>query len=187
MGLNLVSPSKKIVPEQVQPSPQNQAFTGKGHYLPDFCPVFLAIAVDRAVLAGGFRLQRAFAQPLNGISHKPSTCVAELDIFPEQVADCGCKTDYTPRILFIMPVSAVNLDEFSQDLEVFSLSAGKLLHEDILAKKRWTLYDKSQKSCFAAGSAALPLCRRCDRVKNYATFKTCNYTASRTPHIAPLA
>jgi hypothetical protein len=123
------------VPEQIQPSTQNQAFAGKGHDLPDFRPVFLAVTVDMAVLAGGFRLQWAFAPPLNGISHKPGTFAAEFDIFPEQGADCGWKTDDSHPTLFAMPGSAVDLDEFCQDLEVLYLPAGKLFHGDILAKK----------------------------------------------------
>ena len=62
--------SKKIMPQVIQPAPQQHSFPGKGHDLPDLGAILLAVAMDLAILARRFRLERAFTTLVHSVGHE---------------------------------------------------------------------------------------------------------------------
>jgi hypothetical protein len=80
--------------------------------------------VDVAILAGGFRVERAFAAFLKGIGNQSGAIGAEED-FPAD--DLPGRDFYPVPVLMLCP--AEDPDKVEKDLQVLFLGVRRLFHE----------------------------------------------------------
>jgi hypothetical protein len=126
------------VPEIIQSTPQDHPPPGKCHYLPDFRPVILAVAMNMAVLAGRFRIERALAPFLQGIGYENRTVPTKMRFLTVYILNRNPD-------LIIMLRPAVHPDKLDHHLEVPLLFAGELFHEGIINEIAREVNDTGQK------------------------------------------
>src|SRR5664279_701598 len=116
---------EKVVPEIIEPAAQYHLPAGKGHDMLYFLPVLPAVAVDPAMLAGRFRIERTSAPLQQGILHECAAILTETYPFRE---DCRHSRRKNCPLLPPMPGSAVDADKLHEDLEIFHLTGVELFH-----------------------------------------------------------
>lgn len=116
------------MPDKIQAAPQHQAPPRVPHHLADQGAALLGVAVDRAVLAGRFRVERALAAFQFRVGEELGASRTELPLGGRVFA------------------TAVGPDEGAQHLDIIFLFLLLLefVHVRIVANKHSRRYDESQ-------------------------------------------
>ena len=113
-GLNL----KQVVPQQIQAPAQDQGLPRIAHNVPNLVPMPGPVAMDLAVLADRFRLQRTTQTALQSIEQKiAALCTVTIVLYAGQIGLVLTKRGPLPLLMMIL---AIDRGEERKDFKILA-------------------------------------------------------------------
>lgn len=123
-ALTPVKVLKKIVPEQIKATAQDEAPPGEPHDVADLCTLLSFVAMDRTIFAGRLRIEWTNTPPGEGISKEIPTLRTEAVIVRRQGSK-GCIIDDRLAQGRVMMGVAPAVDKERQQVKILELFAGQ--------------------------------------------------------------